>query len=223
MSLERNQRGQAIVDELYRHGLRVAALASTLCRQVGLQPAYIDTIRQAATLHDIGKLTMLPALWSMSHGLTAEQRMMVQDHTRRGHALIGRLAPTLDPVVADTALRHHEAWDGSGYPDSQRAEAIPFAARLVGLCDVYAALREERAYKAGLSHEHALQIMLARDPAERVHQGMFDPRLFALFIRSGQRLRTAFDRANADMAVDEQPGLPEIFREAVSPAAGGWR
>lgn len=204
----------AIVEDVYRHGLRVAALASTMCRQLGLEPACADAIHQAAALHDIGKLTMPEQLWQKTDRLDAHERTLVRDHTTRGHAVLRRLDPPLAGMVADVALYHHEAWDGSGYPHSRTGEAIPFAARLVGLCDVYAALREARSYKQPFSHDHATHLILQRDRHARIRQGMFDPRLLAAFVAAARPMDMAFARANSGEAASHLPALRLALQSA---------
>jgi putative two-component system response regulator len=72
---------------------------------------------------------------------------------------------------------HHERFDGGGYPDGLKGEAIPAAARLVALADVYDALRRQRPYKTALAHHDAVRVILQESP------GQFDPHLVDAFAR----------------------------------------
>ena len=90
-------------------------------------------------------------------------------------------------MAAEIALNHHEKWDGTGYPAGKKGEAIPIAARIVQLADVYDALRSARVYKSALSHARACEILLKGD--DRIDPaGHFDPRLLELFARHHQRM-----------------------------------
>jgi HD-GYP domain-containing protein (c-di-GMP phosphodiesterase class II) len=101
----------------------------------------------------------------------------------RRHPLYGyeilRQSPRL-AMAADIARCHHEKWDGSGYPAGLAGEAIPLAARIVAVVDVYDALRAPRPYKEGLSHEEACRVLLDGDARTRPAE-QFDPALLALF------------------------------------------
>ncbi|MBN8929608.1 MAG: hypothetical protein BGO51_09830 [Rhodospirillales bacterium 69-11] len=151
---------------------------------------------QAAALHDIGKLTLPEQLWSKAGPLEADERCLARRHPVRGHAILRAMRPAVAEAVAEAALTHHEAWDGSGYPGGLRGREIPLVGRIVGLCDVYAALREARAYKAPFSHDQALSLIAATDSAQRAHSGMFDPDLLPVFLRAGQEVRAAFESAH---------------------------
>lgn len=211
-------RARTIIDDVYHHGLRVAALASTMCRELGFEPAYAEALQQAAVLHDVGKLAMPVQLWSKPRALDVQERRLAQEHTVRGDALLRQLGQPLAALVADSTLYHHEAWDGSGYPHGLAGEAIPFAARLIGLCDVYSALREVRPYKQAFVHDRAMAMLQQAEATARVHRGMFDPALLGTFIRIAQPIQAAFDRADAREALNQLPGLRATLQAAADAA-----
>jgi HD-GYP domain-containing protein (c-di-GMP phosphodiesterase class II) len=90
-------------------------------------------------------------------------------------------------MAIDIARHHHERWDGTGYPDRLAGTAIPLAARLVAVADVYDALRSRRSYKPALSHAAALQVMI--DGSE----GQFDPALVEVLRRCAGQFEQIFN------------------------------
>jgi len=98
------------------------------------------------------------------------------------------------------ALNHHERWDGGGYPNGTRGEAIPLAARIMNICDVYDALRSRRPYKPALDHVAALDIITRGDG--RTLPSHFDPRILETF-RSHHSLFSDIFEAHAK-AGDQQ-------------------
>jgi HD-GYP domain-containing protein (c-di-GMP phosphodiesterase class II) len=103
-------------------------------------------------------------------------------------------------MAADIARCHHEKWNGSGYPAGLKGEAIPLAARIVAVVDVYDALRAPRPYKPGLSHEAACRVLFDGD--ERTHpEEQFDPALLALF----RAHHAAFDAIWTKLRDDARP------------------
>jgi response regulator RpfG family c-di-GMP phosphodiesterase len=90
-------------------------------------------------------------------------------------------------IAAEIARHHHERWDGRGYPCRLSGVAIPLAARIVAIADVYDALRSKRCYKAAMLHREAVAVMLDQSP------GHFDPALLAVFREVAPELETIFD------------------------------
>lgn len=170
-------------------------MTAALTEALSLDPAFATAITQAAALHDIGKLTLPDRLWTKAGPLEADERCLARRHPVRGHAALRGMRPWLAEPVADAALTHHEAWDGSGYPGGLRGLEIPLVGRIVGLCDVYTALREERTYKAPFTHDQAVALLGARDITQRAHSGMFDPDLLSVFLGAADKVRAAFDSA----------------------------
>jgi HD-GYP domain-containing protein (c-di-GMP phosphodiesterase class II) len=103
---------------------------------------------------------------------------MVKHHSTLGAKLIGSLA--IDPDIASIILNHHENFDGTGYPNQARGEAIPLEARIIRIADTYDALTTNRAYRAAYTVKKAFQIM------EREH-ALFDPCLLDLFLKMKYR------------------------------------
>jgi len=157
-----------------RHSARVAALATVLCDNLNVAGRMRDDIVLSAHLHDIGKGAIPSAILLKRTTLTAEELRLVRAHTQIGAHILRNSA---QQIPATVALRHHEAWDGSGYPDGLKGESIPFAARVIGICNAYCLLRENRSYRKGLKHLPALEMLLNGDDTGCHRPSMFDPAL----------------------------------------------
>ncbi len=140
-----------------------------------------EIIHTAAPLHDIGKVAVSDLILQKPGKLTPEEFETMKTHTTAGHALLDDV-DSLHPGNAfihmgkQIALYHHEKWDGTGYPTGLAGAAIPIAARIMALADVYDALTHQRCYKPEMPHEEAMAIILA---GRGTH---FDPYLVDLFV-----------------------------------------
>jgi response regulator RpfG family c-di-GMP phosphodiesterase len=146
-----------------------------------LDEPFIELLECCAPLHDIGKVGLPDHILLKPGKLDAEERAIMQAHTLIGAETLEEVAKThlsagafLEMGIAITR-HHHERYDGTGYPDRLVGQAIPLAARLVGIADVYDALRSRRSYKPALSHSAAVQMIL--DGAGN----QFDPLLIQAF------------------------------------------
>lgn len=157
------------------HTERVVALSVALGERLGLGGQRLEALRQGASLHDIGKLTIPDAVLLKPGRLTPEEWAVMQGHAERGAAIAGRLRGLL-PGTLDVIRSHHEKWDGSGYPDGLAGEAIPLAARAFAICDVYDALTQARPYKRAWTHGEALAELRAQSGRH------FDPAVVAAFL-----------------------------------------
>lgn len=163
------------------HPQRVGRIAAILAAEVGIDPASCDLLAQAATLHDIGKLALPEEILGHAHVLDPAERREMERHTLLGAALLAHATAPWMRLGALIALTHHERWDGSGYPHGLRGDAIPLAARLVAVADVYDALRSERPYKGAQDHAEAMARILEGD--ERLRPAQFDPAVLAALTR----------------------------------------
>src|ERR1019366_8805914 len=93
---------------------------------------------------------------------------------------------------SEIALNHHERWDGSGYPNGLKGEAIPLAARIMQICDVYDALRSRRPYKSPIDHALAVEIITRGDG--RTQPEHFDPAVMTRFIEQAERFAAIYDQ-----------------------------
>jgi putative two-component system response regulator len=163
------------------HPQRVGRIAAILAAEVGLDAGACDLLARAATLHDIGKLALPEEILGHAHVLDPAERSKMERHTLLGAALLAHATAPWMRLGALIALAHHERWDGSGYPGGLRGDAIPLAARLVAVADVYDALRSERPYKGAQDHEEAMARILTGD--ERIGPRQFDPAVLQALTR----------------------------------------
>jgi response regulator RpfG family c-di-GMP phosphodiesterase len=153
---------------------------------------FVQMLETCAPLHDIGKVGLPDHILLKPGRLDADERLIMQSHTVIGAETLQAVARQHGSafgflqMAIDIARHHHERWDGTGYPDRLAAAAIPLAARIVALADVYDALRSRRVYKPALSHASTLQ-MMAENCA-----GQFDPALFQVFHKGAPRLEKIF-------------------------------
>lgn len=138
------------------HLLRMARLAGLIADKLNLPDDEVRMIELAAPLHDIGKIGV-PDVILLKHGrLTEEEFAVMRKHPQLGFEILRDSQSRFVQLGAIIALRHHERWDGSGYPDGLRGDEIPLPARIVALADVFNALISERPYKAAWSHDDAV-------------------------------------------------------------------
>ncbi len=132
-----------------------------------LDEHYIELLTRSAPLHDIGKVGIPDHILLKPGKLDAEEWRIMQTHARLGAEAIELAERDIDQSLEFLALAkeianwHHERWDGSGYPDRLKGEAIPVSARLMALADVFDALISQRVYKPPMSFDEARAIIAA--------------------------------------------------------------
>jgi putative two-component system response regulator len=150
---------------------------------------FIASIGLVAALHDVGKIGTPDDILNKAGPLETWEWDVMKQHTTNGAYILSTYP---NPMAREVALRHHERWDGSGYPHGLSQDLIPLSARIVAVADVYDALRMRRTYKEAYSHERALETM------EREKGTHFDPRLIERFLSVADDFRTVFsDLADA--------------------------
>lgn len=139
----------------YGHQRRVAQLASTIAREMGLSEQEIRDIELAAVVHDVGKLAVPAAILGKKGPLDTEERGLVQQHVTAGHVLLD--SPYVDDRVSVLVYQHHERCDGSGYPRGLTCDEILTGAKILAVSDVVEAMSLDRPYRHGLGIEAALE------------------------------------------------------------------
>ena len=164
----------------------------------------IDMLYKSAPLHDIGKVGIPDRILLKPGRLEPHEFEIMKTHTTIGRDAIQHAEDQLGMPVEflqyakEIAYGHQEKWDGSGYPLGLAGEAIPLSARIMAVADVYDALISRRVYKAGMSHEKALEIMRAGRGAH------FDPDILDAFLDLNdefRRIALQFADSDTDIAV----------------------
>jgi putative nucleotidyltransferase with HDIG domain len=141
------------------HSDNVARYATLLAREAGFDEAVIRRVTTAGLLHDLGKIGIRDSVLTKPGRLTSEEFEHVKLHPVIGADI---LMPVLsDPAIIGAVRHHHEAWDGSGYPDGLRSDEIPLLARLLAIADSYDAMRAQRSYRGAMCHEDAIAQIIA--------------------------------------------------------------
>jgi putative nucleotidyltransferase with HDIG domain len=136
------------------HTLRVTELTEKLARQLGIPEEAMVHVRRGSLLHDIGKIGVPDSILLKPGPLTNKEWEIMRQHPQYAHAFLTAIE-YLRPSI-DIPLRHHEHWDGSGYPDQLAGEDIPLSARIFSVIDVWDALTSNRPYRSAWTPDKAL-------------------------------------------------------------------
>ena len=169
--------------ETSQHSLRVTQHATVMGEYLGLPQEEIETIQFGSSLHDLGKIGIIGPILNKKGKLTRDEFAIV-----RRHPLIGaRIVETVDQLAGAVPIirHHHEAFDGSGYPDRLKGDEIPFGARLVSVPDFYDALTMNRPYRPAYIHDKAVRMVRERSGT------FFDPAMVDLFLSIQERKTAA--------------------------------
>ena len=124
------------------HSRRVAMYAAEIAKRMRLTEDEVQNVYYAGLLHDAGKISVPDAVLNKPGKLSDEERKQIQDHTVAGGKMLKQMTSLRG--IRETALYHHERYDGDGYPEGLKGESIPLYARIVGVADSYDAMSSNR-------------------------------------------------------------------------------
>jgi HD-GYP domain-containing protein (c-di-GMP phosphodiesterase class II) len=157
---------------------RVAEMASAVAWQLGLREDAVAAVRQAAILHDVGKVGIAESVLSKTDNLTDGEWEKMMRHPEVGHEILAEV-PSLR-AVAEVVRSHHERFDGQGYPQGLKGDEIPVASRIYAVVDAYAAMTTERPYRKKMAHDMAVREIVRNSLTQ------FDPAVVEAFLASVQ-------------------------------------
>jgi putative nucleotidyltransferase with HDIG domain len=156
------------------HSERVAEYAAAIGQKLGMEQRFIERLRLAGLLHDIGKIGTYDRLLDKAEKLTREEHELIKQHPDRGCEI---LAPINDMDDILPAVRHHhERWDGEGYPAGLKGKDIPLMARILCVADSFDTMTEDRPYRPSIGVDNAVQEL------KYCAGSQFDPELVEVFL-----------------------------------------
>lgn len=156
------------------HTERVRAMCEKIADKIGLSEAKKNNLLLLADVHDLGKVAIPDSILNKKDKLTDEEWEIMKSHTERGY----RIALNSNELtsIADLILKHHERWDGNGYPLGLKGEEIPIECRILAVADSYDAMTNLRPYNKVKTHEDAIEEI------KRCSGSQFDPNIVDVFI-----------------------------------------
>ncbi len=179
-------------EETGHHVRRISHYCRVLAEAMDLPVELHDAIYNASPMHDIGKIGIPDHVLLKPGGFTPEEWGIMKTHCTLGASILASGTSPYTRMGAEIALNHHERWDGGGYPNGICGEAIPLAARIMQICDVYDALRSRRPYKPPFAHERCVEIITQGDG--RTQPGHFDPAVLTSFTAQADRFAAIYDQ-----------------------------
>lgn len=175
-----------LTEEL-EHGVYVSCLVRDLTKELEMDETAAYQLTLAGLLHDIGKLRLANYIYGqekIESPLVIEEMKYVRMHPMLSYEILEERGNYSD-LVLDSVRYHHENYDGSGYPSNLKGEEIPLGARIIRVCDVYAALTTDRPYRKKFTAEEAVSLMI-----DEIRH--FDLEIFLAFQRVVHRVGTSY-------------------------------
>jgi len=163
------------------HSERVALYARLIAMGLRMSQIEVDTVVKVGLMHDVGKIGIRNDKLNKPGKLTPEELAMFRSHPAKGRRILEPI-PFMRDIVPGCYC-HHEAWDGSGYPQGLMGDHIPLIGRIVAIADAYDAMTSDRAYRKALPHE------IACGEIERCIGAQFDPEIVPLFLAQIEEFR----------------------------------
>ncbi|KDN27402.1 chemotaxis protein CheY [Vibrio fortis] len=166
-------------NETGMHVIRMSHYCEVLAKALGMTDEDAETLRDAAPMHDIGKIGIPDSVLLKPGKLDADEWTTMQKHVEYGVEILGRQSDSkLMQMAIQVAQYHHEKWDGTGYPNQISGEQIPLVGRIAAVADVFDALTAERPYKRAWSVDEALNLFKEQKGKH------FDPRIVELLFEN---------------------------------------
>ncbi len=159
----------------HSHLERIRRFTYTLASAATVGHNEANLISFSSILHDIGKITIPVSILNKTANLDPDEYKITEQHTLEGFRLLSGSGSPILQTGAVIARTHHERWDGSGYPEGLKCDAIPLSGRIVAIADVFDALSTKRPYKAEMKPYEALNLI------KESAGSLFDPRLVSIF------------------------------------------
>jgi putative two-component system response regulator len=173
------------------HVRRISYYSRELGARLGLKGELAERMFFASPMHDMGKIGIPDHILLKPGFLTPPEWEIMKGHTVMGAEILGNSKSPYLALGAEIALNHHERWDGGGYPNGRRGEAIPLTSRIMQMGDIYDALRSKRPYKPAFDHSRSVEIIMRGDG--RTEPGHFDPEILAAFEHSHASFRDIYE------------------------------
>lgn len=165
------------------HSMRVSSLARLIAEDMGLSRRQIEQVETVGLLHDIGKIdSIYAAIIQKPSDLTEEELRVIKTHAVKGAEFLKSVTSLSDAVI-EGVRHHHERYDGMGYPDRLRGDAIPLYSRIIMICDAIDAMLSDRPYRSALPVEAVERELL------RCAGTQFDPEITRIIVRQGTLAR----------------------------------
>ena len=179
-----------------------------------LTDEFVQKLKRAAPLHDIGKIAVSDLILNKPGKLTDEEFAIMKSHTTEGWKILTKMVEDAGDTIdanylnesIDMAHYHHEKWDGSGYPTGIKGEEIPLSARIMAVADVFDALVAERVYKKPFTYEKAMAIITEGAGKH------FDPEIVETFTHISEKLyseRTRLDQSGSEASIHLDSNAPK--------------
>lgn len=178
------------------HVTRAQIYAIGIGKILDLPADEIQALSTGALLHDIGKLAVPDHILNKPGRLTPAEMEKIKIHPQVGAAILENV--NFPYPVISTVKYHHEAWDGSGYPEGLKKEDIPLTARILAVADAYDTLRGARPYRPSVSREDARRFLISGSGSK------FDPRIVDIFMRNLTKFEAKVDRKNLAYELDQK-------------------
>jgi HD-GYP domain-containing protein (c-di-GMP phosphodiesterase class II) len=192
--------------ETFGHVRRVSGSALAVGTRLSLSPSALRMLALSAEMHDVGKISIPSSILAKPGPLTADEYAVVQTHTRRGYEIAEQVKALRE--LSNVIRSHHERYDGTGYPDGLKGDAIPLFSRIICVADSYDAMTSKRPYRDGRPHAEAIAEIMAKRGQQ------FDPQCVDAFV-------SVFEEPGSRQADEAVAAYPSSVKPDSSGVAGG--